>query len=365
MARLWPEEHDSEVADNAECRRKLCTGSRSFHAASLLLPRRISEPATALYSFCRDADDLIDGGGNTDAAISTLRHRLDLAYLGTPLPIAADRAFARTVARLNIPRTLPEALIEGFQWDASGRTYETLGDLQAYSARVAGTVGAMMTVIMGVRETGALARACDLGVAMQLTNIARDVGEDARAGRLYLPLTWMRDAGLEPGAWLRAPCISDALRSVVERLLDVAGTLYTRSEAGIAALPLDCRPGITAARVLYSEIGNEVRRLEYDSVTRRAGVPASRKLTVLAKSMAAAKNEGLLADPAALAETLFLVEAAAQTPSGTADARDFVLPAWWDVKGRAVRMIDLFSKLERRDRDRHIKISSKKTLSQV
>ncbi len=97
-----------------------------------------------------------------------------------------------------MPRELPEALLEGFEWDLVGRRYETLEELQAYAARVAGSVGAMMAVLMGARSAAVLARACDLGVAMQLTNIARDVGEDARQGRLYLPLAWLREAGIDP-----------------------------------------------------------------------------------------------------------------------------------------------------------------------
>ncbi len=351
MARILAELQDTEAADNAVCRAKLCTGSRSFHAASLFLPRHVGEPAAALYAFCREADDVIDNGGNTSDAIASLRRRLDLAYHGTPLANAADRAFARTVLRLDIPRALPEALIEGFEWDATGRTYETLGDLQAYAARVAGTVGAMMTVLMGVRDANTLARACDLGVAMQLTNIARDVGEDARAGRLYLPLDWMREAGIDPVRWLSKPEISAALRSVVERLLKVADALYVRSEAGIAVLPSDCRGGIMAARHLYAEIGNEVRRQNLDSVSKRAVVPAYRKIAVLAKSAAAAKSEALLEDAAALEETLFLVEAAAKSHGPIVNGRDFVMPSWWNVKGRAVRLVDIIEKLQRRDHE--------------
>ena len=92
------------------------------------------------------------------------------------------------VAEHKLPRAIPEALLEGFAWDAAHRRYETLSAVRAYGARVAGSVGAMMCLIMGATSRDALSRACDLGLAMQLTNIARDVGEDARAGRLYLPL---------------------------------------------------------------------------------------------------------------------------------------------------------------------------------
>ena len=100
------------------------------------------------------------------------------------------------VSDFAIPRELLDALIEGLAWDDMGRRYHDIAELRAYSARVASTVGVISTLIMGIRTSETLARAADLGVAMQLTNIARDVGEDARAGRLYLPTSRMHYAGL-------------------------------------------------------------------------------------------------------------------------------------------------------------------------
>ena len=191
----------------ATCRALLKGGSRTFHAASKVLPRRVADPAIALYAFCRLADDAVDLGNDRAAAVARLRERLDRAYRGQPMDMAADRVFADVVAKFCIPRQLPEALLEGLAWDAEVRRYETLHDLTAYAARVAGTVGAMMTLVMGQRSPEIVARACDLGVAMQLTNIARDVGEDARAGRLYLPLSWLREAGIDPDAWLANPVV--------------------------------------------------------------------------------------------------------------------------------------------------------------
>ena len=110
----------------------------------------------------------------------------------------------------------------------------------------------MMTLVMGGRSSKTVARACELGVAMQLTNIARDVGEDARRGRLYLPLQWLREAGLDPDEFLRHPQHSPALANVVKRLLRAADQLYVRSETGIGALPRDCRAAIMAARLIYA-----------------------------------------------------------------------------------------------------------------
>ncbi len=124
-----------------------------------------------------------------------------------PCPTRPTARWPRVVRRSPCRAPCLDALLEGFAWDAAGRRYDTLDDLLDYAARVAGAVGAMMAVLMGVRDPALLARACDLGVAMQLTNIARDVGEDARAGRLYLPLAWLREAGIDPDAFLADPAL--------------------------------------------------------------------------------------------------------------------------------------------------------------
>jgi 15-cis-phytoene synthase len=327
-------------ADLAACRALLAGGSRSFHAASKLLPRRIAEPATALYAFCRVADDVIDlDPGPT--ALAGLRDRVARAYEGRPLPMAADRALAAVIARYAIPRAVPEALLDGFAWDREGRRYETLSDLTAYAARVAGTVGAMMALLMDERRPAVLARACDLGVAMQFSNIARDVGEDARAGRLYLPLAWMREAGLDPEAWLADPVFDARVAGVVRRLLEAAETLYHRSEAGIARLPLSCRPGIGAARWIYAEIGHEVARRSYDSISRRAVVSGRRKLALLARSVGALALPAGAVEAPPLPEIRFLVDAVQAEPRRPAPRcaplRTGEQIGW---------MLDLFARLE-------------------
>lgn len=335
-----PDERDAARADIAACAALLRAGSRSFHAASLLLPRSVREPATALYAFCREADDAVDGGGDPRAALDALRARLDGCYAGRPATSPVDRAFARAVAALAIPRALPEGLLEGLAWDAAGRRYETLGDLQAYAARVAGTVGAMMTVIMGRREPAVLARACDLGVAMQLTNIARDVGEDARMGRLYLPLADLRAAGIDADAFLADPRPSEALGRVVQRLLAAADGLYARSASGIGALPAACRPGIEAARRLYAEIGRQVERRGCDSVTARAVVPGGRKAALVAGAIGATLARGAAPDGPALAQARFIVDSVAALPA----------PARIAEPGPMLRLLALFERLERVER---------------
>ena len=286
-----------DPADLAACAARLRAGSKSFSAAALLLPRRVREPATGLYAFCRVADDAVDlDPGASAATIDVLRARLDRVYAGRPDGDPVDRALAVVVAREQVPRALLEALLEGMAWDAEGRRYETLDELHAYAARVAGAVGAMMTIVMGRREAHVVARACDLGVAMQLTNIARDVGEDARQGRLYLPLEWLREAGVDPARWLERPSADPAITAVIARLLEAAEVLYSRADAGVPELPADCRMAIRAARGIYSEIGRAVARAGFDSITRRAVVSSSRKVWLLARAGFPGKTEGALHD---------------------------------------------------------------------
>ncbi|MGC8469222.1 MAG: phytoene/squalene synthase family protein [Acetobacteraceae bacterium] len=343
------------AGDVRACSALLRGGSRSFHAAARLLPRPVREAAVALYAFCRLADDAVDLGGDPSAALSALRARLAEAAAGQPRAIPADRALAAVLRRFAIPPALPEALLEGFAWDAERRRYADLEALHAYAMRVAGSVGMMMALLMGVRAPAALARAADLGVAMQLTNIARDVGEDARAGRLYLPLDWMAAAGIDAAAFLDAPAHSPALAGVIARLLDEAEMLYARGGAGIALLPPACRPGIGAARHLYAAIGGEIRRAGFDAVTARAVVAKRRRLALLARGIGALvppRRSGgvslrtLPALPAA--RPLLHAVAATTVPGGKRGAR---VPG--RVEERAVWLLDLFERLELRDqRDR-------------
>ncbi len=310
--------HDAKV-----CEEMLRRGSRSFFRASRLLPARVRGPVTALYAFCRMADDIIDHGAVTHAAVDALRGRLDRMYTGRPMAHPEDRALSKVVERFRIPRELPDALLEGFSWEIERRRYETLDELHAYAARVAGTVGVMVTAIMGRRDQETLSRACDLGVAMQLTNIARDVGEDAGRGRLYLPRTWMREAGLDPDEWLTNPVFSPALGGVVQRLLEEADRLYLRAERGVGLLPADCRVAVQTARLVYADIGRVIASNGYDSVTQRAVTSGTRK-TWLALRSASALLLGANPDSRVSAATVssgrFLIQAVSEkdTTPGTA-----------------------------------------------
>ena len=276
-----PARFDLDPALRDACIASIRAGSKSFHAASLLLPRRIRWAARALYAFCRASDDLVDNAPEGGRGAALLAGRVDRIYAGTPDDTFADRAFAKLVADYAIPRTLPDALIEGFAWDDAGRRYGTMDELVAYAARVASTVGVMMTVIMGARAAPVLARAADLGIAMQLTNIARDVGEDARNGRLYLPLDGFARMGLDPAEFLADPKPGPEIASLVAELLETAVVFYDRALTGLGGLPLDCRPSIRSAAYIYRDIGREIAAAGHDSITRRAHTSRNRKVELI------------------------------------------------------------------------------------
>lgn len=328
--------------DIEACRDLLRGGSRTFYAASKVLPSKVADPAVALYAFCRQADDAVDCGGGAEA-VEILYERLARIYAGAPDAHFVDRAFADIVARFAIPQALPEALIEGLAWDTEGRRYETLSELIDYAVRVAGTVGAMMTLLMQRRDLDTVGRACDLGIAMQLTNIARDVGEDARLGRVYLPRQWLQQAGVDPDEWLANPRFDERIARVVARLLAVADVFYERSVAGIADLPAVCRPGIHAARLIYAEIGREVERAGLDSVSRRAVVSSRRKVRLIVSALAATVSRGEVSLAPTRPEARILLDAVQASPGPRPEA-----PRRSAVD-RAVWVLELFERLERRD----------------
>ncbi len=308
---LSADTHRRRPDDAAECRALLRHGSKSFHAASLLLPKPMRDSAAAVYAFCRIADDAIDVGPAPAVGLAGLHHRLDRVYGAAPAADFIDRALGAVVRRHTIPRGVFEALLEGFTWELEDRRYASLAELRTYCVRVAGTVGIAMTHVMGCRDAETLARACDLGVAMQLTNIARDVGEDATRGRLYLPTSWLHQAGIDPARWLAAPSFTPELGLVIRRVLEAARVLYTRAESGIGRLPPEFRGAIWSARLIYADIGRVIARRRYDSVTRRAVTSPARKGWLLLTAARATLRRLPHGDHSVLPEARFLIDRAA------------------------------------------------------
>jgi len=308
-------------------------------------------PAIALYAFCRLADDAIDNGHDQQAAMRDLKARLAAIYAGRPGAEDADRALTVVVHRYAIPIGLLEALLDGFLWDSEGRRYETLADVEAYGARVAGTVGAMMSLIMGAASQTAIARASELGVAMQLTNIARDIGEDARNGRLYVPRTWFREIGMDADAWLADPVFDARIAGFTQRLLLRADALYRRGEFGLIELPRDCRPAIQAARLVYAEIGVQLARTGLNSIDHRSVVSTPRKLALIARATATAlKAPAVPAVPLSPVPAIhYLVDIVRRDRDEVEDRVPTAVPHR-SFDERIEWMVDLFERLEQRGR---------------
>ena len=186
-------------------------------------------------------------------------------------------ALARVARRHGIPDRHPMELLKGFEMDVDGRVYETLDDTLDYCYHVAGVVGVMMAMIMGVRERPTLNRASDLGIAFQLTNISRDIIEDARGGRCYLPRQWLREAGLGE-ANLADPEHRLAVFQVTRGLLREADDYYRSALFGMQRLPLGAAVGIGAARRVYRNLERIVANRGEKAWDGRAIVGRSRKL---------------------------------------------------------------------------------------
>ena len=269
-------------------RERIEKGSKSFAGAARLFDGATRESAYLLYAWCRHADDEIDGQELGFALESPdLRPPQDrLATLEdkTRRALAGDadepvfQGLARVAARHAIPDRHPLELIEGFRMDVEGRTYRTADDAAAYCYHVAGVVGVMMAMVMGVRDRETLERASDLGIGFQLTNIARDVMADASAGRLYLPGEWLEQAGVAATAdAVGAPENRAAVFAVTERLLDMAEAYYQSASYGLSRLPFRAAVAIAAARSVYRDIGAVVRARGTDAWAERAIVSRRRK----------------------------------------------------------------------------------------
>ena len=263
-------------------------GSKSFAAAAKLFDDRTRDQAYMLYAWCRHCDDEIDGQilGFRDAAAATgdPRARLEQLYektyaamRGQPTDDPVFEAFQRVIADGQIPEHHPIELLEGFVMDVEGREYHDLKDTLLYCYHVAGVVGVMMSMVMGARDPETLNRASDLGIAFQLTNISRDVIEDAEAGRIYLPLNWLKEAGVPPEN-LTAPEHREAVASVVNRLLDEAERYYASSTYGLCKLGFRSAWAIAAARGVYRDIGRLVSKRGAQAWDDRAIVSTRRKM---------------------------------------------------------------------------------------
>jgi 15-cis-phytoene synthase len=263
-------------------------GSKSFAGAARLFDDETRASAYMLYAWCRHCDDEIDGqelGFSQEPGTVTPSPQARFARI-TEQTLAAIKgdadhpvfqALARVVAKHDIPARHPLELIAGFRMDVEGRQYRTVDDTLCYCYHVAGVVGVMMAMVMGVREANALNRASDLGIAFQLTNIARDVIQDAEAGRVYLPADWLAEAGLT-AADIADPANRDTVFAVTTRLLNEADRYYRSARYGLPALPIRAAWAIAAARRIYRQIGTVVRQRGPRAWDTRASVSHNGKM---------------------------------------------------------------------------------------
>ena len=267
-------------------RQAIRKGSKSFWLASLLLGPKLRDDASGLYAYCRRADDLIDLAPpeQVHGALARLREELDQVYAGASLSEPEPRELQRLVFEKHIPREYPEALLRGFQLDAEGKQYQTLFELYDYCWCVAGSVGAMMCHVLGVRRERAVAHGIHLGMAMQLTNICRDVAEDWQRGRLYLPQELV--PGLAPAAGateIPAEHLASCARAV-RRLLSEADTLYASGDRGLPYLSFRSRLAIATARQVYSTIGERILEQDANVLAGRAFVSGAGKLALTVRA---------------------------------------------------------------------------------
>ncbi len=272
----------------------IAAGSQSFAAAARLFPKAMRRDATALYAWCRHCDDVVDGqvlGHGRIAQEGTPAERLVLleaqtrdALDGGPIEHPAFAALRDVVQRNDISHALPFAHLNGFCMDIEGRRYATLTDLLGYCYGVAGVVGVMMAHLMGARAETTLDRACDLGLAFQMTNIARDAVEDAENGRVYLPLDWLSEAGIPPER-VADPRFRAPLAGVAARLVAAAEPYYDSAEIGLRDLPWRAAWTIGMAKNVYRAIGIKV-------LARGASAWNGRTSTTKAEKLAHAASGG-------------------------------------------------------------------------
>jgi 15-cis-phytoene synthase len=244
-----------------ECRWMITKGSKSFSLAARLFDSETRDAAFFLYGWCRYCDDQVDQAGMEESReqleqrLRTLAEATRSAFSGAAQEQAVFIAMQYIVRRYSIPAHYALELIEGMAMDARSTRYQTFNDLLLYCYRVAGTVGLMMSHVMGLRDEQALKHAADLGMAMQLTNIARDITEDAEMGRIYLPIQWIEEAGMVPEE-IAAPKNRQKLALVTRRLLREAERYYVSGDAGLWHLSFRSACAVAAARHVYAAIGS-------------------------------------------------------------------------------------------------------------
>lgn len=261
------------------CRRITLAHSRTFYLSSALLPRLKRRAVRALYAFCRCTDDIVDSQRG-DAVGEMHRWRAAASCAEPPADEPVLVAWAHVRSEYGIPDELPARLIESVSRDLHQTRYGAFDDLVDYCYGVASTVGLMSMKIIGFRSEAAIPYAIRLGIAMQMTNILRDVGEDYGRGRIYLPQDELSGHGIDEGQ-IAQGFVDDGWRRFMQFQIDRARSLYASAWPGIVLLSPDGQFAIAAASELYSGILGQIERQDYDVFSRRARVSVTGKLSLL------------------------------------------------------------------------------------
>ncbi len=275
-------------------RDSIARGSKSFAAASRLFDRQTRERVWLLYAWCRKCDDMADGQdhGGAMAQVADPAERLAIirdltakAIKGEATGEPAFDALGIVAAECGLTQKMADDVIGGFALDTADWRPRSEDDLYRYCFHVAGAVGVMMAVVMGVRadDTVTLDRACDLGLAFQLANIARDLNEDDAAGRCYLPQEWLSDMDIPPGQTL-SPHYRDRLAMLAKRLCDASEQYEASARVGAAALPFRSRWAVLAAAGIYGDIARAVRAKGAKAWDSRVYTSKADKLAWVAKA---------------------------------------------------------------------------------
>lgn len=292
----------------AAARGSIRKGSKSFAAASRLFDRTTRERVWLLYAWCRACDDIADEQehGRTivhatvgtrlapENRLATIRTLTELALAGEETGTIAFDALGQLMREVPLSPAMVEDVLAGFALDAAGWRPRTEADMLRYCYHVAGAVGVIMATVMGVPpdDEDVLDRACDLGIAFQLTNIARDVWEDHETGRCYLPAEWLAEAGIDPCA-IASLRNRAALVSVVARVCALAGQYRASARVGAARLAFRQRWAVLSAANIYGAIDHKVKQLGARAWDQRIGTGALEKMGLVAAAFTESHRQPL------------------------------------------------------------------------
>jgi phytoene synthase len=284
-----------EMAAYEYCRQVTQRASKTFYWGSVFLPPAKRRAIWAVYAFCRKVDDAVDealdgngphqghlpGSYSPQKVLDDWRAWLSALYQGKCInddPVLC--AWQHMLEQYDVPLQPALDLLDGVEMDFTRNRYQSFDELYLYCYRVAGTVGLLTAPIFGYQDEQALPYAVDLGVALQLTNILRDIGEDARRGRIYIPLQEMARFGYSE-AELMAGRINESFCDLLTFQMERANEYYARAQPGIRMLDADCRLAVRLSGTLYHSILERIRLNEYNVFTRRASVPLQSKLMMV------------------------------------------------------------------------------------